>query len=232
MILKEYEYRTEIDDLLLQFKKSWTSKKSFMFTPPDFTIKPPRNDQDESPQNVTVKIKFTPIKDLKWSFNINAAKDTKDNIVGLIQYNPHQFPGALKDLISELREMFRHELEHVAQDAFQDKWVKYVKRNPNDPAYYVGYLLQGNEIQAYLRGFETVMEHTGKTMEQVMDAWHKNNKANFRKDKYWQKVKGMWLREAKKMGLVDEGTILNNPSATYSRKAKKEKFNIKKLGIK
>ena len=198
MLLNEYSYRSEIDDLLLQFKIAWTSKKTFVWKPNSFYI----DDESGEDAEVTVKIKFEKVKDLQWAFDINAAKEPNDNIVGVIQYNPQQFPGALKDLISELRDMFRHELEHVAQDNFEGKWVKYKSRNPQDPKYYVGYLLQANEIPAYLRGFETVMEHTGKSMEQVMEAWYKNNKANFRKEKYWTLVKGIWLRNAKQMGLI------------------------------
>jgi hypothetical protein len=204
-ILLEYEYRSEIDSLVKDFLRSFTPKKNWRWQPPEFSIDPPSNEYDETEQDVVVNIQVKRNPKLEWAFDFDCAKDENDKIVGTITLNPTQFatergkPNALGELISELRDMLRHELEHVAQDAFEGKAVKYVSRNPKDPRYYVGYLLQANEIPAYLRGFETVVEHTGKTLEQVMDAWYKNNKKNFKKDSYWQKVKGIWLRNAKRM---------------------------------
>ena len=228
MLLTEYLYRDEIDDLIHQFKQQFNPKKRLSFKPSMVTI---YSKEDNDDADVDIHLSFIPNKKSKWAFDISAAKEPRngkhDIIKGKIDYNPTQFPGAMDDLVSELIDMFRHEFEHVAQDSFASKWVKYVHREPTNPNFYVGYLLQGNEIPAYLRGFETVVERTGKTLEQVMEAWYKNNKANFRKDKYWTIVKGIWLRAAKRMKIkgldeMDEGTVIVNPSATFSRATKKE----------
>lgn len=205
MILSEYAYRSEIEYLIKDFLRNFNPKKNWRWKPPSFTIDPPKDNEDEMEQDVDVDIRIKRDPKLEWAFDFNCAKETDDRIVGTITINPKQFatekgkPSAIQDLVLELRDMLRHELEHVAQQSFEGKKVKYVSRNPMDPKYYIGYLLQGNEIPAYLYGFETVVEHTGKSLEEVMDAWYKNNKKNFKKDSYWKVVKGIWLRHAKKL---------------------------------
>jgi hypothetical protein len=209
-ILLEYEYRSEIDTLVKDFFQNFTSKKNWRWRPSEFSIDPPSDEYDETEQDVVIDIRVKRDPELEWAFDFDCAKDEKDKIVGTITINPKQFvegktlsPLSVKDakveLESELRDMLRHELEHVAQDAFEGKTVKYVSRDPRDSRYYVGYLLQANEIPAYLRGFETVVEHTGKSLEQVMETWYKNNRKNFKKDSYWKIVKGIWLKYAKRM---------------------------------
>jgi hypothetical protein len=225
MILLEYLYRDEIDDLIHQFKQQFNPKKRLSFKPPMVTI---YDEEDDDDAEVDIWLTFIPNKNLEWAFDIDAAKEPRrgkhDIIKGKIEFNPTQFPGAMGELESELIDMFRHEFEHVAQDAFDSKWVKYVAREPRDPRYYVGYLLQGNEIPAYLRGFETVVERTGKSLEEVMEAWYKNNKKNFKKDSYWKIVKGMWLRHAKRMkikGLKETIKKVDGKYAVYPEKGGK-----------
>lgn len=206
MILLEYLYRDEINDLIHQFRQQFNPKKRLTFKPPLVTI---YDQEDDDDAEVDIWLTFLPDKNLEWAFDISAAKEprngNRDIIKGTIYFNPTQFateknkPSAHEDLESELIDMFRHEFEHVAQDSFDSKWVKYVGREPRDPKYYVGYLLQSNEIPAYLRGFETVVERKGVSLEKVMEAWYKNNKKNFKKDSYWKVVKGIWLRYAKRM---------------------------------
>jgi hypothetical protein len=175
-------------------------------------------------------------KTQKYPFDINASFGPEDDdptwqtLEINISYNPNFFPMAMNDFVADIKSTLRHELEHAGQDNFTGKKITYREYDPKKN--FTKYVLQSNEVPAYVHGFYTKAKAKKISVQQVMDEWFKQMGHNFQKKSDWPLVRKTWINWGVKQGLVDEGTILNNPSATYSRKAKKEKFNIKKLGIK
>ena len=82
-------------------------------------------------------------------FIINAAGD-EDGIAIQINYNPDSFPKAYNELIPELKDAIRHELEHTAQGRF-DKGVKSDGTNQDDLPLF-DYLTLDYEIPAFVQG--------------------------------------------------------------------------------
>ena len=82
-------------------------------------------------------------------FIVNAAGD-EDGIAIQINYNPDSFPKAYNELIPELKDAIRHELEHTAQGRF-DKGVKSDGTNQDDLPLF-DYLTLDYEIPAFVQG--------------------------------------------------------------------------------
>ena len=82
-------------------------------------------------------------------FIVNAAGD-EDGIAIQVNYNPDSFPKAYNELIPELKDAIRHELEHTAQGRF-DKGVKSDGTNQDDLPLF-DYLTLDYEIPAFVQG--------------------------------------------------------------------------------
>ena len=83
-------------------------------------------------------------------FIINAAGDG-DGIAIQINYNPDSFPTAYNELIPEIKDAVRHELEHVSQYRNYNKEVKPGGVNQDDLPLY-DYLTLDYEIPAFVQG--------------------------------------------------------------------------------
>ena len=82
-------------------------------------------------------------------FVVNAAGD-ENGIAIQIDYNPESFPEAYNDLIPELKDAIRHELEHTAQGRF-NKGVFPDGTNQDDLPLF-DYLTLNYEIPAFVQG--------------------------------------------------------------------------------
>jgi len=82
-------------------------------------------------------------------FIVNAAGD-ENGIAIQVNYNPESFPKAYNDLIPELKDAIRHELEHTAQFRF-DKGVSPDGINQDDLSLF-DYLTLNYEIPAFVQG--------------------------------------------------------------------------------
>jgi hypothetical protein len=82
-------------------------------------------------------------------FIVNAAGD-ENGIAIQINYNPESFPKAYNELIPELKDAIRHELEHTAQGRF-DKGVSFDGINQDDLPLF-DYLTLSYEIPAFVQG--------------------------------------------------------------------------------
>jgi len=83
-------------------------------------------------------------------FIVNAAGD-RDGIAIQIDYQPNQFPEAYNELVPELKDAIRHELEHVAQSRF-DKDAIPTDTDKQDDLPLVDYLTLDYEIPAFVQG--------------------------------------------------------------------------------
>lgn len=83
-------------------------------------------------------------------FIVNAAGDG-DGIAIQINYQPDQFPEAYNELIPELKDAIRHELEHVGQYRF-DKDATPTDTDDQDGLPLVDYLTLDYEIPAFVQG--------------------------------------------------------------------------------
>lgn len=123
------------------------------------------------------------------------------NIV--VQYNPNDFPLSLNGLEAEIYETLRHELEHIGQQSFDDMFV--VANEPNkDFDSYENYLMQSNEIPAYVQGLVTRAVYKKITLDQAMEEWHTENIKNFENSGKqgtekadWSRIKKAWMNWAK-----------------------------------
>lgn len=87
-----------------------------------------------------------------------------ETIVIEIITNPNTDKTILQNLISELNEVVRHELEHVKQNKMGVK----MKKEPKKP---FDYYNQQKEIDAQIAGFKRRSKQEKKDMEDIIDKW-------------------------------------------------------------
>ena len=83
-------------------------------------------------------------------FIVNGEAD-KDNIGIRINYDLKQFPGAYNELVPELKDVVRHELEHIAQLRFNKDAKPDLDKDENDLPLF-DYLTLDYEIPAFVQG--------------------------------------------------------------------------------
>tara|TARA_R110000751_G_scaffold13663_2_gene45697 strand:- start:280 stop:2997 length:2718 start_codon:yes stop_codon:yes gene_type:complete len=131
----------------------------------------------------------------------------EDTIIIQINYNPSAFPEAYNDLIAELKDTLRHELEHVGQFNF-NKGVKLTGIDTDDIPPFEYYTLD-YEIPAFVQGLYKKAKTKKITLTQSID--------EFLREDGWEltdvevaKVKQIWVDWAKEnlpAAQLDEGSI-------------------------
>lgn len=105
-----------------------------------------------------------------------------DTIEIEIIYNPKYFPQMFYELVGQLNETVRHELEHLIQ----------AERGEEQPTKKVGkkkYYLQPHEIRAQLAGFKRLSKLRKEPIENTIRNWFYKNKAKHRlKDRQVKEV--------------------------------------------
>jgi len=153
---------------------------------------------DDEEADIDLSVEFLERPNLDYSHSIEGEVDPKgddDHLSISISYNPSMFPRAMNDLVAEIFETVRHELEHVGQNNFYQLFVVHGDVHNS----YEGYLTSNREVPAYVKGFITRAKKKKQSLEQVMDAWRQENKLNFDADPDadWNKIKNVWLNWAK-----------------------------------
>jgi hypothetical protein len=101
--------------------------------------------------------------------------DDGDIIEIYMKINPSYFPQSLYDIIGDLNDNVRHEMEHVLQDAgyrspeevrLDDEPV------PTDKTYY----MQPHEVPAEIKGFRRLVKLRNQPVEEVIKSWFVRNK--------------------------------------------------------
>jgi predicted SprT family Zn-dependent metalloprotease len=109
-----------------------------------------------------------------------------DNIEILVITNPNSGNEIINDLIRELNEVVRHELEHIKQ---YDKGMRR-KKEPQDPEKYYS---QNHEIDAQRAGFKRRSKQEKTGMESLVRDWfkkypHKHNLTPEQQERVIQKI--------------------------------------------
>ena len=132
--------------------------------------------------------------DIPWSHNISAQADQvkpSDAIAmieGKITVNPNFLPVAYNDILAEIKEMLRHELEHITQGKTGKlQYQKYRQISYNK------YLVLRHEIPAYMYGLYTRAKTKRMTVTQALEEWYTENKNNFDSPSDWPAVKQIWM---------------------------------------
>ena len=137
---------------------------------------------------------------------INGGAD-EDSISIQINYNPSLFPEAFNDLIAEVKDTLRHELEHLGQYYF-DKGVEPDGTDPDDVSSFEYFTLD-YEIPAFVQGLYKTAKTKKITLTQAIDDFLDEREAELT-DNEAAKVKQIWTnwaRENLPAAQLDEGPI-------------------------
>lgn len=99
-----------------------------------------------------------------------------------ILFNPNAFPGELWNLVGELNETVRHELQHIVQYERGDE-------NEPDESSSEVYYTQEHELDAQVHGFRRIAKLRKKPFEEVVREWFaKNHRKHRMKTKTQERV--------------------------------------------
>lgn len=142
-------------------------------------------------------------------FIVNAAGDG-DGIAIQINYNPDSFPTAYNELIPEIKDAVRHELEHVSQYRNPNKEIKPGGVNQDDLPLY-DYLTLDYEIPAFVQGLYKKAKTKKITLTKAIDDFLDERAEELSSDEE-VKIKKIYTDWAKK----------NLPSAQFEGLSSKE----------
>lgn len=100
----------------------------------------------------------------------NTAEDGDEIDIRLVM-NPTKFPEAYYDLVADLNDIVRHELEHVLQDFGYRDVQSTDDVKPEGKEYYK----QAHEVPAEIAGFRRIVKLRNETPEKVIRDWFNRN---------------------------------------------------------
>lgn len=110
---------------------------------------------------------------IKGDYMMNASTVDDGDIIEIVLIkNPTKFPEAYYDLVADLNDTVRHELEHVLQDFGYRDVQSDDSEKPNDKEYYK----QAHEVPAEIAGFRRIVKLRRQSPEQVIRDWFNRNK--------------------------------------------------------
>ena len=123
-------------------------------------------------------------------YTINAAGD-EDSVEIIIAYNPESFPKAYNDLIAELKDTLRHELEHVSQ---ANQGWEFIKNADNLPFY--KYLTLPYEIPAFIKGIYKRAKVKKINLQQAIGEFFNDYSAELsdKQEEFVRKEWDRWIR--------------------------------------
>lgn len=134
---------------------------------------------------ITFRIKR--YKHLVGNFAIQA--EASDNeIEGLIELNPLYFPESYNELLAEIKETLRHEIEHVCQ--FTNKNKEQYEEFMPIPFY--KYLMLRHEVPAYVRGLYTRAKTEKISLKEVIEHHFKMYRNHFQDEDEINEVRNTW----------------------------------------
>jgi len=137
---------------------------------------------------ITVYFAMEEIEDFNHPFSIEAGSEW-DEIDVFIEYRPDAFPKHMNELSSELKETVEHEVEHLLQTFFEDKFIPHEDTENN-----LEYLISGREIPAYVKGLITRARHKKISLDDAMEEWFRENILKFdNPEEDWKIVKSKWV---------------------------------------
>ncbi len=137
---------------------------------------------------ITVYFAMEEVEDFNHPFSIEAGSEW-DEIDVFIEYRPDAFPKHMNELSSELKETVEHEVEHLLQTFFEDKYIPHEDTENN-----LEYLISGREIPAYVKGLITRARHKKISLDDAMEEWFRENILKFdNPEADWKIVKSKWM---------------------------------------
>ncbi len=137
---------------------------------------------------ITVYFAMEEIEDFNHPFSIEAGSEW-DEIDVFIEYRPDAFPKHMNELSSELKETVEHEVEHLLQTFFEDKYIPHEETENN-----LEYLISAREIPAYVKGLITRARHKKISLDDAMEEWFRENILKFdNPEEDWKIVKSKWM---------------------------------------
>ena len=137
---------------------------------------------------ITVYFAMEEIEDFNHPFSIEADSEW-DEIDVFIEYRPDAFPKHMNELSSELKETVEHEVEHLLQTFFEDKYIPHEETENN-----LEYLISAREIPAYVKGLITRARHKKISLDDAMEEWFRENILKFdNPEEDWKIVKSTWM---------------------------------------
>jgi hypothetical protein len=137
---------------------------------------------------ITVYFAMEEIEDFNHPFSIEAGSEW-DEIDVFIEYRPDAFPKHMNELSSELKETVEHEVEHLLQTFFEDKFIPHEDTENN-----LEYLISGREVPAYVKGLITRARHKKISLDDAMEEWFRENILKFdNPEEDWKIVKSKWM---------------------------------------
>lgn len=122
----------------------------------------------------TVEIQVMEDMSIKDDYLMNGqtADEDGDTIEIKLIKNPSKFPEAYFDLVADLNDIVRHELEHVLQEFGYRDVHSDDSEKPTDKEYYK----QAHEVPAEIAGFRRIVKLRKESPEKVIRNWFNKNK--------------------------------------------------------
>ena len=145
-----------------------------------------------------VDFKLNPVKSevLEYSPYLVDAAGGKDGIELAINYETSSYPKYLNDLIAELKDALRHELEHVGQENFE-KGIRIGNVKNDNKLDLYKYLTLDYEIPAFLRGLNKKAKTKKITLGQAIDEFflERAEEISYKEEAYVKRKWAEWIKK-------------------------------------
>ena len=122
-------------------------------------------------------------------------EDKLDKLTLNIEYNINSIPNLLNELIADVKNTLRHELEHIAQFNIQGK-VEPGEEEQED-LYIVDYLTSPDEVEAFVQGLYKQAKTQKLPLSQVIEDYLDQNIDDFERKEDYDRVYNTWINWAK-----------------------------------
>ena len=145
----------------------------------------------------TLEFKLNPVEPegLDYAPYLIDAAGGKEGIELIINYEPSSYPQFLNDLIAELKDTLRHELEHVGQENFE-KGIRIgnVKNDANLSL--PEYLTLDYEIPAFIRGLNKKAKTKNITLGKAIDEFflERADEISYEEEAYVKRKWAEWIK--------------------------------------
>jgi len=127
-------------------------------------------------------------------FVVSGAGDEDGMEVGII-YNPEAFPEAYNDLIAEIKDTIRHEIEHIAQGLFNKGVVKDYEEEQGEG---FEYFTAPEEIPAFVQGLYKQAKTRKISLSKMIDKFLATRELDFDNPQEIEQTRKIWVDWARK----------------------------------
>jgi len=160
--------RTLVRDIIDVYKKNDEGEFSL---PEDFSEDEITYDFGDGLDFITIELEITKDETID-DFFVDGEiyyQDDQQTIIIQIIYNPKLKYKIIENLIGELNDTVRHEIEHIKQHQRGDKF-------PKEPKKQITYYTQKHQVEALIKGFKRRAKVERRPVEDVMRSWFQKYK--------------------------------------------------------